>query len=173
MYYGSLQSTCGLKMLHHNFHVPAVQQPASEYQTMETQDSETKRSPGIGFTDRTVSTQRKVQKWFKFSHHRRHLNMIQWMCMHGTQINFLLPLWKQISRLPWRTKFLMIMLLHKKPSVSLCAAALSEQSCTTHSVRHRADTPSQAGKTHRVLISKRLVKLSKHNSSFVLLCCSE
>lgn len=86
MYYGSSQSTCGLKMLHHNFHVPAVQQPASEYQTMETQDSETERSPGIGFTDRTVSTQRKVQKWFKFLHHLRHLNMIPWMCTHGTQI---------------------------------------------------------------------------------------
>lgn len=44
-------------MLHHNFHVPAVQQPALEYQTMETQDSETKRSPGIGFTDRTDKSQ--------------------------------------------------------------------------------------------------------------------
>lgn len=86
MHYGSLQSTCGLKMLHHNFHVPAVQQPASEYQTMETQDSETERSPGIGFTDRTVSTQRKVQKGFKFPHHLRHLNVSPWMCTHGTQI---------------------------------------------------------------------------------------
>lgn len=165
-----MQATCGLKMLHHNFHVPAVQQPATEYQTMETQDSETKRSPGIGFTDRTVSTQRKVQKWFKFSQHLRHLNMIPWMCMHGTQI-VSFPFENKYPACPDVQSFWWLYCWIKKTSVSLCAAALSEQSCTTHSVRRRADMPSQAGKTHRVMISKCLVKLSKHNSSFVPICC--
>lgn len=38
---------------------------ASEYQTMETQDSETERSPGIGFTDRAVGSRRAANsaKW--------------------------------------------------------------------------------------------------------------